>query len=163
VTYAQAQTDAWDKKNPENWLLNSPNLLYSLLQISVLFNSDSDPLAFLVRKRNHCDRSNMQAILGSGSSILGQWGSGCGSGSGSSVLWWPQSKIKLQLKKFILFWWFAIYLSLGLHKGCPSYRRSLQPSKEKIQHFKRWKFCPFFFFLGHFCPPGSGSGSCKSN
>jgi hypothetical protein len=30
----------------------------------------------------------------------------------------------------------AIYLSLGLHKGCPSYRRSLQPSKETIQHFK---------------------------
>jgi hypothetical protein len=30
----------------------------------------------------------------------------------------------------------AIYLSLGLHKGGPSYRRSLQPSKENIQHFK---------------------------
>jgi hypothetical protein len=30
----------------------------------------------------------------------------------------------------------TIYLSLGLHKGCPSYRRSLQPSKENIQHFK---------------------------
>jgi len=26
----------------------------------------------------------------------------------------------------------AIYLSLGLHKGRPSYRRSLQPSKENI-------------------------------
>jgi hypothetical protein len=30
----------------------------------------------------------------------------------------------------------AIYLSLGLHKVCPSYRRSLQYSKEAIQHFK---------------------------
>jgi hypothetical protein len=30
----------------------------------------------------------------------------------------------------------AIYLSLGLPKGRPSYRRSLQPSKENIQHFK---------------------------
>jgi hypothetical protein len=30
----------------------------------------------------------------------------------------------------------AIYLSLGLHKEHPSYRRSLQPSKENIQHFK---------------------------
>jgi hypothetical protein len=29
----------------------------------------------------------------------------------------------------------AIYLSLGLHKVCPSYRRSLQLSKEAIQHF----------------------------
>jgi hypothetical protein len=26
----------------------------------------------------------------------------------------------------------AIYLSLGLHKERPSYRRSLRPSKEKI-------------------------------
>jgi hypothetical protein len=30
----------------------------------------------------------------------------------------------------------AIYLSLSLHKVCPSYRRSLQFSKEDIQHFK---------------------------
>jgi hypothetical protein len=30
----------------------------------------------------------------------------------------------------------AIYLSLGHHKGRPSYRRNLQPSKENIQHFK---------------------------
>jgi hypothetical protein len=28
------------------------------------------------------------------------------------------------------------YLSLGLHKGFPVYRRSLQPSKENIQHLK---------------------------
>ncbi len=44
----------------------------------------------------------------------------------------------------------AIYLSLCLHKGRPSYRRSLQPSKENIHHFKRRKFCPSFYFLGHF-------------
>jgi hypothetical protein len=30
----------------------------------------------------------------------------------------------------------AIYLSLGLHKGRPSYRRSLQPSKENIHYLK---------------------------
>jgi hypothetical protein len=30
----------------------------------------------------------------------------------------------------------AIYPSLGLHKGFPSYRRSFQPLKENIQHFK---------------------------
>jgi hypothetical protein len=30
----------------------------------------------------------------------------------------------------------TIYLSLSLHKGRPSYRRSLQPSKKNIQHFK---------------------------
>jgi hypothetical protein len=30
----------------------------------------------------------------------------------------------------------TIYLFLGLHKGCPSYRRSFQLPKENIQHFK---------------------------
>jgi hypothetical protein len=30
----------------------------------------------------------------------------------------------------------AIYLCLGLHKVCPGYRRSLQLTKEAIQHFK---------------------------
>ncbi len=53
----------------------------------------------------------------------------------------------------------AIYLSLGLHKGLPSYGRSLQPSKENIQHFKTLNFFLFFSFCGSFCPPGSGSGS----
>jgi hypothetical protein len=45
-------------------------------------------------------------------------------------------KKKLQLKFFFLKSKTAIYLSLGLHKVCPSYRRSLQLSKEAIQHFK---------------------------
>ncbi len=49
----------------------------------------------------------------------------------------------------------AIYLSLGLHKIRPSYRRSLQLTKEAIQHSKTWIFSTF---VGHFCPPGSGSG-----
>jgi hypothetical protein len=30
----------------------------------------------------------------------------------------------------------TIYITLGLYKGRPSYRRSLQLSKENIQHFK---------------------------
>ncbi len=47
----------------------------------------------------------------------------------------------------------TIYLSLGLHKGCPSNRRSLQLSKENIQHFNTWNF----FFVCNFCPPGSGT------
>ncbi len=52
--------------------------------------------------------------------------------------WWPKIGKKLQMKKYQIFFWskIAIYLSLGLHKGRPSYRRSLQPSKENIQHFK---------------------------
>ena len=40
----------------------------------------------------------------------------------------------------------------GLHKGRSSYRRSLQPSKENIQHFKRWKICPFSNLFGSFLP-----------
>ncbi len=63
---------------------------------------------------------------------------------------------KLQLKKKLNFFISktAIYLSLGLHKVCPSYRRSLQLSKEAIQHFKTWTFTNFFCtFVGHFCPP----------
>jgi hypothetical protein len=52
------------------------------------------------------------------------------SGSGSRVM---MSKIEknLLLKKKP-----TNYLSLSLHKGFLSYRRSLQPSKENIQHFK---------------------------
>jgi hypothetical protein len=32
----------------------------------------------------------------------------------------------------------TIYISLGLHKGFPSNRRSLQPSKVNNQHFITW-------------------------
>jgi hypothetical protein len=32
----------------------------------------------------------------------------------------------------------VIYLSLGLHEGCPSYKKSLQPSNMNIQHFKNF-------------------------
>jgi hypothetical protein len=42
---------------------------------------------------------------------------------------------KLQLKFFFLIKT-TIYLSLGLHKERPSYKRSLQLSKEAIQHFR---------------------------
>ncbi len=44
----------------------------------------------------------------------------------------------------------AIYL-------CLRYRRSFQPSKENIQHFKKWKL--FSMFVDHFCPPGPRYGS----
>jgi hypothetical protein len=44
-------------------------------------------------------------------------------------------KKKIQLKFFYIFFCskIAIYLSLGLLKGRPSYMRSLQPLKENIQ------------------------------
>ncbi len=57
-------------------------------------------------------------------------------------------------KIFLFFFWSktAIYLSLGLHKVCPSYRRSLQLTKEAIQHFKTWTFKIIFYFCGSFLP-----------
>ncbi len=65
---------------------------------------------------------------------------------------------KLQLKFFIFFYQkeTTIYLSVGLHKVCPSYRRSIQLSKEAIQHalqnmnFQIFNFV-YFCFVGHFC------------
>ncbi len=73
-------------------------------------------------------------------------------------LLWPKLKKKLQLKIYLfLDKKTTIYLSLGIHKERPSHR-SLQLSKENIQHFKTWNFLYFFStFVGHFCPPGSGS------
>jgi hypothetical protein len=56
-------------------------------------------------------------------------------------------------------------ITLGLLKGRPSYRRSLTPSKENIQRFNQNNTVPVHFltfFLGHFCPPGSGSGSSRT-
>jgi hypothetical protein len=69
---------------------------------------------------------------------------------------------QIQMKIFYIYIFLikiAVYLSLGLHKGRPSYRRSLQPSKENILHFKHENSLLFSTFVGHFCLPGSGSGS----
>jgi hypothetical protein len=57
-------------------------------------------------------------------------------------------KLKKNYSRNLLFIFFgSIYLSLGLHKVCRSYRRSLQLSKEAIQHFKTWTFTTFFLIL----------------
>ncbi len=53
---------------------------------------------------------------------------------------------KITAEKFFFWLKTTIYLSLGLHKELPSYRRSLQLSKENIQHFKTWNF-KFFLLL----------------
>ncbi len=57
-------------------------------------------------------------------------------------------KKKIQRKFFFIFFWskIAIYLFLGLDKGHPSYRRSLQ----NVQHFKKWNLLTFFYFCGLF-------------
>ncbi len=85
-----------------------------------------------------------------------------GSGSRSSILGWIPIRIqgfkdqKLEKstaeKKKIFLSKTTIYLSLGLHKESPSYRRSLQLSKEAIQHFKTWTFQKNFYFCGSFLP-----------
>jgi hypothetical protein len=47
----------------------------------------------------------------------------------------------LMIKNLTIYSWIflmskiAIYVSLDIHKGHPSYTRSLQPSKENMQHF----------------------------
>jgi hypothetical protein len=71
--------------------------------------------------------------------------------------WWPKTGKNLQLKKkfdIFLFAKTAIYLSLGLHKVRPNYnyKRSLLPSNENIQHFKKWNFSTFFYCCGSFLP-----------
>ncbi len=55
------------------------------------------------------------------------------------VYFWPKIEKYLQLKNKINFFGSktTIYLSLGLNEGRPIYRRSLQHSKENIQHFKK--------------------------
>ncbi len=63
-------------------------------------------------------------------------------------------------KNLIFFWSkIAIYLSVGLHKGRPSYRRSLQPQKSTSD----MKFLNFFLFFwvifALLDPDQSGSGS----
>jgi hypothetical protein len=72
--------------------------------------------------------------------------------SGSRALMTKNWK-KITANKKIFFGSKTIYLSLGLHKERPSYRRSLQLSKEAIQHFQTWTFKIFSTFVGHFCPP----------
>ncbi len=59
-----------------------------------------------------------------------------------------------QKRKKLLFFYqkLPFTLSLGLHKERPSYWRSLQLSKEAIQHFKTWNFLIFFYFCGSFLP-----------
>ncbi len=54
----------------------------------------------------------------------------------------------------------TIYLSLGLHKECRRYWRSLQLWKEAKSNISKHEIFNFFStFVGHFCPPGSGPGS----
>ncbi len=96
---------------------------------------------------------------GSGSSILGE----CGSGSRSRVLMTKNWK-KLTAEKTIFFWSkIAICLSLGLPKR--TYKLHEKPSafKKERPALQNMKFQFFFsIFVGNFCPPGYGSSRTKS-
>ncbi len=63
---------------------------------------------------------------------------------------------KIRAEKKINFFFFiktAIYPSLGLHKVCPSYRRSLQLTKEAIHPtLQNMNFKKNFYFYGSFLP-----------
>ncbi len=64
--------------------------------------------------------------------------------------WWPKiGKIHLKCFSF-LGSKIAIYLSLGLHIGRPSYRRSLQLPKREHPALEKMKFLIFFFFCRSF-------------
>jgi hypothetical protein len=58
---------------------------------------------------------------------------------------WRHSRLRCRSRRGARYRWlkFAIYLSLGLHKGPLSFRISLQPSKENIHSFKIWNFFPY--------------------
>jgi hypothetical protein len=75
-------------------------------------------------------------------------------GSGASIFSYcgmriqsNKNKKNLQLKIFLSKSCNLTYLSLGLHNGIPSYRRSLKTSRENLQHFKPLNFFTFFPFL----------------
>ncbi len=67
---------------------------------------------------------------------------------------WIQGFDDKKLKKKKIQIWSKIAISL-----CPSYRRSVQPSKGNIHYFKKWNLLFFFYVYGSFFPPGSGYGS----
>jgi hypothetical protein len=77
------------------------------------------------------------------------------------IQFWIQGFDNRKFKKFtaiklffIIFWIENCNLLIFRPpKGRTSYRESLQPSKENVQHFKTWKFFTFSIFVGHFCPP----------
>ncbi len=74
-----------------------------------------------------------------------QYGSGSGSNPALKTKNWKKITAEKKLNFFLSKT--TIYLSLGLHKVCPSCRRSRQLSKEAIQHFKTWTFTNFFLLL----------------
>ncbi len=72
--------------------------------------------------------------------------SGSGSGSRSRVLMNKNWKNVAEENIFFLTK-IAIYLSLGLLKGCPSYRKSFRSSKENIQYLLLINYSLFLWVI----------------
>ncbi len=70
-------------------------------------------------------------------------------------------QILLVGQKFIFLIQIALHLSLGLLIGRSSYWRSLQSSKENIQHFKTYNFFTFSIYWVSFPSPKSGFESSR--
>ncbi len=73
--------------------------------------------------------------------------------------WWPKIvKFTAEIKCIFL----VTHCNLLILRPCNGrqiYRRSLQSSKENIQHFKTWNILTISNFVGNFCPPSPGFGS----
>ncbi len=89
-----------------------------------------------------------QCGSGSGSSILGHCGSGTRTPRSETNRVETAKNCKKNVHmKIIYFFWSKTALSLGLHKGRPSYRVSAQPSKENTQHTKTKNFFTFSYYF----------------
>ncbi len=65
--------------------------------------------------------------------------------------WWPKiEKIYSWKKNIKKCYHTIIYLSLDLHKGSPSYKRSLQPLQREHSALQNMKFLYFFHFFVSF-------------
>ncbi len=139
--------DADPYPDPPEWCRSDRIRLHHIPQHWLKWSQQSSPVGASVADPHWIK-------CGSGSSIFCQCGSGSIQIQGFDIKKLEKFTAKI---KFIFFWSkITIYLSLGPHKGCPSYMRGLHPSKENIQHLdKTWIF---FTFVDNFFPPGSGSG-----
>ncbi len=100
--------------------------------------------------------SPLQGLLSSKQRFGMRFTQCCGSGfikSGSSIS--CESGFKIEEKNIA-------EKNVGLHKGRPSFWRSLQPSKENIQHFKRLNLLNFFYFSKWFLPSWIRIRDCES-
>ncbi len=77
--------------------------------------------------------------------------------SGSSILGWIPIRIRIQSGSRVWCPKIAIYLSLGLYKRRPSYRRSHQ---KRTSSTSKHEISDFFLFFAFFCHPDPDPKHC---